>query len=81
MCWDTESRWVVAAPLAQLLVLSALPAFLLGIALGRALGRLGISQVSSFMALMPLLIFAWYYFVGYLIDRWRHRRGRQPVSS
>jgi len=26
------------------------------------------------MVSMPILIFCWYYFVGWLIDRWSYRR-------
>ncbi len=63
--------------LAKFLMLSALPAFVVGgLAVG-GLGRLGFSQVSSFMFLMPVLIFAWYYVVGWLLDRWSHKHLRQ----
>jgi hypothetical protein len=34
-----------------------------------SLGRLGISEILSFMIAMPLLIVAWYYFMGWMIDR------------
>jgi hypothetical protein len=26
------------------------------------------------MFLMPVLIFAWYYFIGWLLDRWTSKR-------
>jgi hypothetical protein len=55
-------------------MLTALPAFAAGGVLVRGLGRLGVSQVSTFMVLMPLLIFTWYYFIGRLVDRWRDKR-------
>jgi hypothetical protein len=55
-------------------MLSAFPAFVFGGVIVRSLGRLGISEVSSFMVLMPLLISAWFYFVGWLVDRWRFKR-------
>lgn len=48
-------------------MLSALPAFLVGGFVVGALGSLGISQVSNFMFLMPVLIFAWYYVVCRLL--------------
>jgi hypothetical protein len=65
--------WVDPGLLAKFLMLSAFPAFLVGLFVVSGLGRLGLSQVSSFMLLMPVLIFAWYYFIGWLLDRWRGR--------
>jgi hypothetical protein len=47
-------------------MVSALPAFIIGGLAVSGLGRLGVSQVSSFMFVMPALIFVWYYFVGWL---------------
>jgi hypothetical protein len=63
----------------KLLMLSAFPAFFAGIGLERILGRMGISEVTSFMVSMPLLLFAWYYFLGWLIDRRKSKRSKQPV--
>ncbi len=60
--------------LTRVLLLSAFPTFLVGIPLVRVLGRHGASEIWSFMVLMPLLIFAWYYAVGWLIDRWMSKR-------
>src|SRR5438552_591855 len=48
--WEPVERWGFSLP-AFLLRLSALPAFLVGWFIVVALGRLGISQVSSFMSL------------------------------
>ena len=62
--------------LTMLLMVSAFPAFLVGIPFLRVLGHHGVSELWTFMALMPLLIFAWYYAVGWLIDRWTYRRSR-----
>src|SRR5215510_12629920 len=69
--WDPISIWVNPGVAARLLVLTAFPAFVVGVFVVAALGRLGISQVTTFMISMPLLIFAWYYFVGWLLDRRR----------
>jgi hypothetical protein len=55
-------------------MLSAMPAFVIGMLAVRGVGYTGISEVSSFMVLMPPLIFAWYYAVGWLVDRWMCRR-------
>lgn len=61
---DRSLRWQ-----ARLFWLSALPTFISGLTIVFFLGQLGISQVSSFMVSMPLLLAAWYYFVGWRIDR------------
>jgi len=59
------------------LMLLALPAFVLGAISVSVLGHLGVNEVWSFMLLMPLFVFAWFYFVGWLVDRWvRKRRER-----
>jgi|HubBroStandDraft_4_1064222.scaffolds.fasta_scaffold120281_2 hypothetical protein len=66
---------ITSGLLDKILVFSALPAFIVGLFVVVVLGNLlGISQVSSFMALMPVLIFAWYYFVGWLLERWIRKR-------
>ena len=75
--WDLADRWVDPGLLETFLMLSAFPAFVVGMFAVGGLGRLGISQVSSFMFLMPVLIFAWYYVVGWLLDRWSHKHLRQ----
>ena len=77
--WGPVTRWVIPGPAAKFLMISALLAFAMGgIGVG-GLGRLGISQVASFMVLMPLLISASYYAVGLLIDRWIGRRSHRGV--
>jgi high-affinity Fe2+/Pb2+ permease len=55
-------------------MVSALPAFVIGVLIVRGLGRLGVNEVRSFLISMPVLIFAWFYFVGWLIDRLKSRR-------
>ena len=64
---------------ARLLVLFALPVFLIGGVIVTGLGKMGISQVSSFMSLMPLLMVGWCYFIGLLVDRWS-RKQSQPTT-
>ncbi len=59
--------------LTRALILSAFPTFLVGVPLVRVVGRHGASEIWSFMVLMPLLIGAWYYTIGWLIDRWAFR--------
>ena len=72
--WDPGFLSVEPGPLARLLTFSAAPAFVIGMLVVRCLRRIGISEVSSFMVSMPLLIGAWYSGVGWLIDRWRFKR-------
>lgn len=77
IAWDSEFIIITPGPLPFLLMLSALPAFAIGRAIVAGLGRLGLSQVSSFMVSMPLLLFAWYYFAGWLADRHRSKKARR----
>jgi hypothetical protein len=56
--WETRS-----------LVLSGLPAFAAGGIIVFVLGKLGVSQLVSFMLFMPPLLFGWYYYLGSVIDR------------
>ena len=63
------------------LVLSAFPAFLAGFALVLLLARKGINEVMTFMVAMPMLLYGWYYLVGWLIERWiSGRRQRKTVA-
>jgi len=69
--WDLTiaDRWVDPGVLEIVLIVAALPAFIVGRICVAGLGRLGINQVPSFLVLMPILIFTWFHFVGKLIDR------------
>jgi hypothetical protein len=51
----------------------ALPAFFIGLFITYGLGRFGINEIVGFMISMPLLIFGWFYFVGWLVDRWKFK--------
>ena len=75
-CAVTEPMSICVYPgwLARTLFLTAFPAFLLGVAIVDGLGRVGVSQVWSFMLSMPLLISVWFHFMGWLLDRWLYRR-------
>jgi len=66
--------------LEKFLMYSAYPAFVVGAVVIGGLSWLGISEVLSFMVFMPLLISAWYCFVGWLLDRWQFKR-LPPASS
>jgi hypothetical protein len=60
--------------LTKSLTILAFPAFLIDRLTVRGLGRVGVNEVYSFMISMPLLISAWLWVVGSLIDRWRQKR-------
>jgi hypothetical protein len=79
--WDLADRWVDPGLLEKFLMLSALPAFVVGGFIVGGLGRLAVSQVSSFMFLMPVLIFVWYYFIGWLLDHWIRKRSKLSVPT
>jgi hypothetical protein len=58
----------------RFLIISALPAFLVGAVIVVVLSKLGLDEVRTFMVSMPILLFAWYYFAGWLIEWWSARR-------
>ena len=72
--WGPQSIVGHSGLLAKALILSAIPAFFLGQLIASELGRLGVSEVLTFMVLMPLLIGGWFYFLGRLIDSWGRKR-------
>lgn len=78
--WELQTKWVDPGLLDQFLMLSALPALAVGGGAVRTLGRIGVSQVSSFMLMMPVLIGAWYYLIGWLLDRWTYRRLQPKIA-
>ncbi len=71
---DPGYIWVTPGLFERALVLSALPVFLVAMAVVRGLARLGINELRGFMFTTPILILAWFYTVGWLLDRWRYRR-------
>jgi len=79
--WDLKSMSGDPGLLDGFLLLTALPAFISGRLVVGLLGTLGINQVVSFMALMPALIFVWYYFMGWLLDRRAHRHSARSMST
>jgi len=80
---DLEVRWGEPGWLEEALFLTAFPAFLLTAVLMRGPTYFGVSQLLSFMITMPILTFAWFYTIGWLLDRWRYKRSlrRASVSS
>jgi len=70
---DWDYMWVRPGLTEMALTLTAFPALQLAIAIAGGLALLGISELLSFMCAMPLLTFAWFYAVGWLLDRWRYQ--------
>jgi hypothetical protein len=69
--------WIDPGYLTKALMFGALPALVGGMFIVKRLASLGVSEVSSFAVAMPLLIFAWLYFLGACLDHWI-RKGRLP---
>jgi len=79
--WDAGYIWVDPGPGSKLFMLSALPAFVISAGIVTGLARFGISELATFLISMPLLICAWFYLIGWLIEHWRHKRiVRRPVE-
>ena len=73
--WDLlQDTWGDPGWIAKGLMVSALPAFMVGAVIVHGLGHLGVNEVWSFLTSMPVLISAWYYFIGWLLDRFKSRR-------
>jgi hypothetical protein len=78
--WDVASLPRSPGLLGAILIMTAFPAFVIGMPIVRLLGSLGISEVPTFMIVMPVLIAGWYYALAWLDARWRSRRPR-PARS
>lgn len=76
--WDPFflNTWNATGLMAKLLLTSALPAFAVDSMLVGGFARFGIGEVSTFLVSMPGLIAAWYYFIGWLLER-RLRKSSQ----
>jgi hypothetical protein len=79
--WEPLYIWVDPGLLEKALVISALPAFLLGKVFVRGLARLGFSEFATFMSTMPVLIIGWFYGVGWLLDRWKRKRSLRRAQA
>ena len=79
--WDPMYIWVDPGLLEKALVISALPAFLVGAVFVRGMARVGVSELASFMSTMPSLLLGWFYLVGWLLDRWQHKRSLRRASK
>ena len=77
-CSNGETPNVKIAPgwLEKSLVVTGFPALLAAFAVVASLSKRGIDEVLTFFVSMPILLFGWYYLVGWLIERWLVRRAR-----
>lgn len=71
--------WIDPGWMTQLLGYSAFPAFILRKPIVHGFARVGVSEVTTFMVSMPILLGAWYYFAGWLLDRWRLKRKQNSI--
>jgi hypothetical protein len=79
--WEPAHLYIAPSWLDKLLVFSALPAFLAGAGLVIGSSKLGVDEVLTFMVSMPILLFVWYHFVGWLLDLWLFRRQRTKNTT
>jgi hypothetical protein len=77
--WDAASIDHFGSPSdipGRAFILCAVPAFLIGLAITDILSNYGVNEFATFMLTMPPLVAAWFYFVGWLLDRARRIRER-----
>ena len=79
-CFDLIYLWRSQDWPAVLLMVTAFPVFYAGIYLARFVGYLEVSEVTTFMSAMPLLLLSWYYLLGWWIDRRQARRHRLSAT-
>ncbi len=79
--WDPVYVWIEPGILQKVLVLSALPSFLIeGLVLSGS-AKLGLNQIPIFFISMPIFLFAWFYLLGWLIDRRRNKRMLKSATA
>lgn len=67
--WEPPATQIAPGLLEKTLNISALPAFLAGTGLVIELSKRGVDEVLTFMVSIPILLFLWFYFVGWLLER------------
>jgi len=79
LCWEPSSIWVEPGWLSEVFILSALSAFLAARPIVHGFARLGVSEVTTFMISVPLLVFGWFYLLGWTAARlvWRRVRAKE----
>jgi len=78
--WEIRDVIVDPGTILATLLLSGLPAFFVTTLLVHGFGRLGVNEIYTFFVAAPLLLFAWYYFLGWLLDRLWARRKRRKIA-
>jgi hypothetical protein len=79
--WDPVILHRSPGLMAAMLMITAFPAFVIGMPIVRSLGRLGINEMVTFMILMPVLIAGWYYGLAWLDERWISKRSRRVTKA
>jgi hypothetical protein len=70
--WDLRAIYVDPGLLVEAFIWLSLPTFAVTTVVVFGLGRLGVNEIWSFMVATPPLLFAWYYFIGMMVDHTRH---------
>jgi hypothetical protein len=73
--------WVDPGYASELLICSSLPGFAAEAAILAVGSRFGVSEVWTFMFTTPILVAGWFYFAGWLIDRWVQRRSLRSIRA
>jgi hypothetical protein len=74
VAWDPISIWSTPGPLMNLLIFTGLPGLLVGALIVSLLSRMGVNEIWSFFVCMPVTLSAWYYLIGWLLDRRRWQK-------
>jgi hypothetical protein len=78
--WNPQYIWVDPGLVERALLFTGFPAFLLATAIARGLAHFGVSELLSFVPGMLILTVAWFYMLGWFLDRWRHKRSLHRES-
>src|SRR5581483_7595014 len=78
--WEPASVWIDSGLGTRVFLICDLPAAAATGMMVRVLGRFNVSQLTTFLISMPVLTFAWFHFIGWLIDRWTNKRLTRTLS-
>lgn len=78
--WDPIILHRSPGLMGAMLIITAFPAFAVGMPIVRGLGRLGVNEVAVFLTVMPVLIVGWYYSLAWLSDRLESKRKKREQS-
>ena len=81
MPWQPETVWVEPGPVGMAGFYTGLPVFVVEAGILALAARLNVDQVPVFFVSAPLLLIGWFYFVGWLIDRWRQKRMARQTAA